>query len=41
MVPVLDKDKKPLMPCSEKRARKMMEKGIAMPYWQKSINVKI
>ena len=37
MVPVLDQDKIPLMPCSEKRARKLMEKGEAKPYWQKGI----
>lgn len=36
-VPVLDKDKKPLMPCSEKRARKLMDKGEAKPYWCKGI----
>lgn len=37
MVPVLDKDKKPLMPCSQKRARMLMEKGDAKPYWCKGI----
>jgi len=37
MVPVLDKDKKPLMPCSEKRARKLMDKGEAKPYWCKGV----
>lgn len=37
MVPVLDKNKKPLMPCSEKRARKLIEKGDAKPYWNKGI----
>jgi hypothetical protein len=37
MVPVLDKNKKPLMPCTEKRARKLMEKGQAIAYWQKGI----
>ena len=37
MVPVLDKDRKPLMPCSEKRARKLMEKSRAKPYWCKGI----
>lgn len=36
-VPVLDKNKVPLMPCSEKRARKMMEKGDAKPYWKQGI----
>lgn len=37
MVPVLNKNKEPLMPCSEKRARKMMEQGKAKPYWHKGI----
>ena len=37
MVPVLDKNKKPLMPCSEKRARKLMERGEAKPYWCKGV----
>lgn len=37
MVPVLDKEKKPLMPCSEKRAKKLMEKGRAKPIWIKGI----
>jgi hypothetical protein len=37
MVPVLDKNKKPLMPCSEKRARDLMEKGKAKPYWCKGV----
>lgn len=37
MVPVLDKEKVPLMPCSEKRARKLMEKGRAKPYWCKGV----
>ena len=37
MVPVFDQNKIPLMPCSEKRARQMMEKGKAKPYWQKGI----
>ena len=35
MIAVLDENKKPLMPCSEKRARKLMEKGDAKPYWFK------
>lgn len=34
MVPVLDENNIPLMPCSEKRARKLMEQGKAKPYWQ-------
>lgn len=37
MVPVLDKEKNPLMPCSEKRARNLMEKGRAKPYWCKGV----
>lgn len=37
MVPVLDKDKRPLMPCSEKRARKLLERKEAKPYWFKGI----
>ena len=37
MVPVLDSQNNPLMPCSEKRARQMMEKGQAKDYWQKGI----
>ena len=37
MVPVLDKNKVPLMPCSEKRAKNLMEKGRAKPYWCKGI----
>lgn len=35
MIAVLDENKKPLMPCSEKRARKLLEKGDAKPYWFK------
>lgn len=37
MVPVLDENKKPLMPCSEKRARKLLEKGEAKPYWSRGV----
>ena len=37
MVPVLDNNKQPLMPCSEKRARKLMEKGQAKAYWKQGI----
>lgn len=37
MVPVLNINNIPLMPCSEKRARHMMDKKQAMPYWQKGI----
>ena len=36
-VPVLDTNKIPLMPCSEKRAKHLMNKGQAKPYWQKGI----
>jgi hypothetical protein len=35
MIPVLDKNKKPLMPCSEKRARILMLHKEAKPYWYK------
>jgi hypothetical protein len=37
MVPVLSKTKVPLMPCSEKRARKLMSRGEAKPYWTRGI----
>jgi hypothetical protein len=37
MVPVLDINKVPMMPCSEKRARKFMDKKEAKPYWQHGI----
>lgn len=37
MVSVLDKNKEPLMPCSEKRARKLMERGEAKPYWYRGV----
>ena len=37
MVPVLDKNLVPLMPCKERRARTMMEKGRAKPYWRDGI----
>lgn len=37
MVPVLDSQKQPLMPCTEKRARKLMEKGEAKPFWKQGI----
>jgi hypothetical protein len=37
MVPVLDVTKKPLMPCSEKRARTMLEKGEAKSYFSNGI----
>ena len=35
MVSVLSQDKKPLMPCTQRRARKLMECGRAKPYWVK------
>lgn len=37
MVPVFNDDKTPLMPCSEKMARKRMERGTAKPYWRKGV----
>ena len=37
MVPVLDRNKVSLMPCSEKRAKKLMKKAEAIPYWQGGI----
>jgi hypothetical protein len=37
MVPVLDKNKNPLMSCTERRARKLMEKGEAKAYWNRGI----
>lgn len=37
MVPVINKDGTPLMPCQERRARIRMEKGEAVPFWQKGI----
>ena len=37
MVPVISKENKPLMPCSEKRARLMMDRKEAKAYWQKGI----
>ena len=37
MVPVITKDQKPLMPCSEKRARQMIASGKATPFWKKGI----
>lgn len=35
MIAILGENKKPLMPCSEKRARKLLEKGDVKPYWFK------
>jgi hypothetical protein len=37
MVPVVDSKNTPLMPCSEKRARKMVESGKATPFWKLGI----
>lgn len=37
MVPVLDTDKKPLMPCTEKRARLLLERKQAKVLWQHGI----
>jgi len=37
MVPVFDQDNKPLMPCTEKRARKLLEKKQAFSFWKKGV----
>ena len=37
MVPVLDSNRMPLMPCSEKRARKMQQSGKAKGFWSNGI----
>ena len=37
MVPVVNRQGIPVMPCSEKRARKMLEKGIAKAMWKNQI----
>lgn len=37
MIPVLNTNLKPLMPCSEKRARKLLESNQARPYWCKGV----
>ncbi len=37
MVPVVDKQQRPLMPCSEKRARKMIESRKATPFWKRGV----
>lgn len=37
MVPVIDQNQKPLMPCSEKRARKMVESRKATPFWKRGV----
>lgn len=36
-VPVVDSERKPLMPCSGKRARKLIEKGDATPFWSHGV----
>src|SRR5271157_4280751 len=36
-VPVVDLNQTPLMPCSERRARRMVESGKATPFWKKRI----
>ena len=38
---VLDKRKKPLMPCSEKRARKLLEKGRAVVHKMKPFTIRL
>lgn len=37
LIPVIDKGKQPLMPCTPRRARILMRKGEAKAYWQKGI----
>lgn len=37
MVPVIDQNQKPLMLCSEKRARKMVETKKATPFWKRGV----
>jgi hypothetical protein len=37
LVPVVDKNNNPAMPCSEKRARKLLEKGEAVSRWKNQI----
>jgi len=37
MVPVVDKNQIPLMPCSEKRARQMIASRKATPFWKKGV----
>ena len=37
MVPVLDSNRDPLMPCSEKRARRLLERQEAKPFWYKGV----
>lgn len=37
MIPVVDKNQKPLMPCSEKRARQMVSSKKATPFWKRGV----
>lgn len=37
MIRVLDENKNPLMPCSEKRGRRLLERKEAKPYWYKGV----
>jgi hypothetical protein len=37
LVPVVDKNNNPLMPCSEKRARRLLENGEAVSKWKNQI----
>ena len=37
MIPVVDKNQVPLMPCSEKRARQMVTSKKATPFWKRGI----
>lgn len=36
-VPVVDANRKPLMPCSGKRARKLIQRGEATPFWSHGV----
>lgn len=37
MIPVVDKNQVPMMPCSEKRARQMVSSKKATPFWKRGI----
>lgn len=37
MVPILSNNRKPLMPCSEKRARQLIERKQAFPFWNRGV----